>query len=453
MSTTGGDLHSYSLVPNEDSTELALSLAAGAARDEAVIARIRDEIESLGVTAPLDEGAFERACNQSRGGSDTRDVIVVGVPCQHGTDGQLLWAKKLVAQKKEEGRVSHYLGMLEKKIVRKGDPVAKIVPETDGTDGEDIYGKPVKARRGKPAKVRVGAGLHEADGIVYAEKEGMIRTENGLMKLDETFIVDGDVDFKTGNISFPGSVVIGGSILDLFEIKAGGSIQIKGIVEAATLSAKGDIEIAGGLAGKNKGRVMTEGSVAAQFLVNAYVFAEGDVCVESEILSSKVTALGAVKAAECAIAGGHIEALGGIYAETLGSDIGIRTQITAGVCQTLPNLIQANAARIEDARRRLLDLKRALVSAGASRTGSGLRLARKEVREIQSRLCSCLVQRKRLALAWQSARPLIVVTRMLYPGVTVRVGPYSLEINEEITGPVKIQPDRKNKRVKILAKT
>lgn len=453
MSTAGGDLHSYSLVANEDNTELVLSLAASAAKDEAVVARIHDDIKSLGLTASLDEGAFERICGESRGGSDARAVIAAGVLCQHGTDGKLLWAKKLVAPKKDEKRSSHYLGMLEKRMVRKGDPVARIVPETEGTNGEDIYGKTVKARKGKPAKVRVGPGLREAEGIVYAEKKGMIRMENGQMKLDETFVVDGDLGFETGNIDFPGSVIIGGGVLDLFEIKAGGSIQIKGVVEAATISAKGDIEIAGGLASKNKGSVVTEGSLAAQFLVNAHVFAEGDVCIEGEVLSSKVTALGAIRAAECSIAGGHIEALGGIYAEALGSDIGIATHVAAGVCETLPDLCEANAARIDDARTRLLDLKRLLISASASRAGSRLATAKKEIREIQSRLCSCLMQRKRLALAWQSAKPLIVVSRMIYPGVTVTVGPYSLEINQEIKGPVKLQPDRRNKRVRILANT
>jgi len=447
----GEDSRPYSLVTDEDGTRLFLEIDAGAGGDEGVVARIREEIESFGLAVPVDEKALQSALEESSAGRDARVVVASGRPCRHGEDGKVLWAKKLVSPTRADGSFSHYLGTLEKKIVRKDDPVARFVPETEGTDGSDVYGKPVKARRGKPVKMRVGPGLRESDGVVFAEKDGMIRVENSLMKLDETFVVEGDLDFETGNVNFPGSVIVTGSVLDLFEIKAGGSIQIKGLVEAATLSARGDIEIAGGLAGKNKGRVMTEGSVAAQFLVNAYVFAEGDVCVESEILSSQVTALGAVKAAGCSIAGGKVEALGGIATATLGSDIGARTQVSAGVCDTLPQLIQANAARIEEARKRLLNLKRSLVSGGES-AGSRLKLARKEIRAIQAQLCSCLVQRKRLALAWQSARPVIVVTRMIYPGVSVTVGPYTLQIDEEITGPVKLKPDRKNRRVKILAK-
>ncbi len=452
MKTPGDTSIPYSLNATENGAALVLSLAAGSARDEAVSARIESDIASLKLAVDVDMNAVEQALLQSRDGRDAEAVIAKGEPCRHGTDGKVLWAKKLLPADKGGGRVSHYLGRLEKKIVKKGDPVARFVPEGVPVDGRDVYGKTIKAQKGRPVTMRAGAGLREAEGIVYAEKDGIVRVENNILRLDETFLVDGDLDFDTGNVDFPGSVVIGGSVLDLFQVKAGGSIQIKGVVEAATLSAKGDIVIVGGLAGKNKGRVITEESVGAQFLVNACVSAGGDVCVESEVLSSRVTALGAVKVAGGSIAGGRVEALGGVYAATLGSDIGTPTEVAAGICPALPQIIEANSAQIDDAKARLLSLKRSLISCERSRTGSHMELARQEIREIQAHLCTCLSQRKRLAQAWQAAKPVIVVEKMIFPGVSVTVGPYKLEINSEIQGPVKLRADHKTRRVKIVTK-
>jgi len=61
------------------------------------------------------------------------------------------------------------------------------------------------------------------------------------------------VDFVTGNIFFNGNVVVCGTVLDGFEIKADGDIIVSKIVESATLTAGRDVIVKGGVLGRGKG--------------------------------------------------------------------------------------------------------------------------------------------------------------------------------------------------------
>ncbi|MHC4713453.1 MAG: DUF342 domain-containing protein [Planctomycetota bacterium] len=438
----------FTLETNEDSTELVLSVAPGA-DPEKPVDRVLLEAGKMGITVDIDKAAIKEAFRKARDNGAAPVIIARGKPCQHGRDATLLWSKKITGKREKGGRLSHYLGQIQKRIVHMDDPVAKLVREKPGEDGMDVCGRVIKADKGRPLKMRKGSGIRESDGVFFAEKDGMVHFEDDLIRLDEIFVVDGTLDFETGNIDFPGSVVIEGDILDLFEITAGGSIEIKGLVEGANLTAKGDIEIGGGVAGKTKGRIVTNSSVAAKFLINAYVYAEGDVMVEGEVVSSKVAAFGALGSPECSIAGGEVEAIGGIDVAAIGSDLAVKTVVGAGVGPAHVALIESNAAEIAKTRDLLIELKKSLQSTSRTVSVQKVEEARKEITRIHSGLLTALQLRKKLALSVRAAKPVIRASRMIYPGVELRVGTYKMSVDEKISGPVKLVPDDKNRTVRV----
>ena len=76
-----------------------------------------------------------------------------------------------------------------------------------------------------------------------------------IIEVVNTYVVNGDVDYSTGNIQFNGNVVINGTVPDGFEVKAEGDIVVMKIAESARLEAGRDIIIKGGVQGKGKGLV------------------------------------------------------------------------------------------------------------------------------------------------------------------------------------------------------
>jgi hypothetical protein len=354
--------------------------------------------------------------------------------------------------------MSHYAGRLEKRVVKSGDLLATLVAESPGTDGTDIYGKTIKAQKGKPLRVRPGAGVREEAGAFYATKDGMARLDHDKLLLDEIFTVSGDLTFDIGNINFPGSVVIGGGMLDLFEIKAGGAVQVKGLVEGASITAAGDVEAKAGIAGKKKGIVRCGGSVTAKFLVNAEVYADKDVCIEREIVTSKVMALGMVRTAQGVIAGGEVCALGGVDAQTIGSDSNARTVVVAGVNYSLEEIVTRADQVVSSTQKRLAAIRDEIASFNVKASDAKARERITELQaqryEIEQELADAEKQRNdAVTMTHSLARPTVVVRKTIYPGVVIRLGNCKMTVSETLSGPMKFVVDVKTSSVRVVPLT
>ena len=100
--------------------------------------------------------------------------------------------------------------------------------------------------------------------------------------------IRGDVDFSSGNINFIGDVTISGGVTSGFEVKAGGDIEVDGVVESARVESGGNITLHKGIAGAEKGMIQADGAITARFIENARVMAGGDVTVSDAIIQSIV---------------------------------------------------------------------------------------------------------------------------------------------------------------------
>lgn len=125
--------------------------------------------------------------------------------------------------------------------------LATIIPGTPGEDGMDVYGNVIKAPRLKELKINIGEGVVLDDDKLnaYAAISGQPTFQNGLLKVIQTYEIQGDADVNTGNIRFNGEVIIKGNVRENVKISAsGGGVQVYGIVDRATIEADQDIIIA-----------------------------------------------------------------------------------------------------------------------------------------------------------------------------------------------------------------
>jgi hypothetical protein len=220
--------------------------------------------------------------------------------------------------------------------VQKGQVLARIVPPTAGREGHTVTGEKLPGIRGKLANdIRLGENVEpSADGKeLLAGITGQIHIEHGTISVQPVHVVDGDVDFSTGNLDFIGDLMIRGHVLDGFEIRAGGNITIEGTVGSSVVRAGGNINIGRGIFGKQRGVVRAGGDVTVTFLQNATVYAGGDIQVGNQILNSRVFARGKVivRSGKGAIVGGRVQGGKGIEAKVIGSDFGTKTEVIAGI--------------------------------------------------------------------------------------------------------------------------
>jgi uncharacterized protein (DUF342 family) len=217
--------------------------------------------------------------------------------------------------------------------VVEGQPLAKKIPPEFGNPGLTVTGKILPAVNGRDITMPLGKNVHEGedDFTIYSDINGQVVETNGKINVEPIYTVKGNVDIKTGNVLFLGTVVVHGNVEAGFSVKAMGNIEVHGTVEKAELDAEGDIIVHQGITGKGAGIIRAGHSIWARFIENTAVEAGNMVIVSDGIINSQVDASKriACQGKRAHIVGGRLRAAEEIIAETLGSS----TSGTETVCE------------------------------------------------------------------------------------------------------------------------
>jgi uncharacterized protein (DUF342 family) len=235
-----------------------------------------------------------------------------------------------------EGGKVDFKEITQLKNVRRGQLIAEKIPATEGKPGTAVTGEPIPCRNGKEAYFKLGKNVvaNSEQTALYAAIDGLITlTDKNKINVFPVYEVNGDVDYKVGNIDFVGTVVIRGNVLTGFRVKASGDIRVVGGVEGAELESEGSIEITGGILAGNKGHVKACKNVKSSFIQDSNVTAGEDVVVTQSIMHSHVRAGRSVlcSGAKGLIVGGAIQAGERVAARTIGNTMSTATSIEVGV--------------------------------------------------------------------------------------------------------------------------
>jgi uncharacterized protein (DUF342 family) len=217
--------------------------------------------------------------------------------------------------------------------VVESQPLAKKIPPEMGVMGRTVTGKVIPAKNGRDTSLPVGKNVHVGDdGVtIIADINGQVVVISGKINVEPIYTVQGDVNLKTGNIIFLGTVIINGNVEDGFSVKAAGNIEVNGTVEKAELDAEGDVIVHQGITGKNGGLVRAGRSIWARFIENAIVEAGNMVVASDGIINSQVEAFKRIicQGKRAHIVGGRLRASEEINAKILGSP----TSGTETICE------------------------------------------------------------------------------------------------------------------------
>jgi len=211
--------------------------------------------------------------------------------------------------------------------------LAKKMPPEDGEDGKTVTGRILPSKAGNDIPLPIGTNVHVGDDgdTILSDINGQVIVANGKINVEPVLTIEGDVNLKTGNIIFLGTVIITGNVEDGFSIKAAGNIEVKGTVSKAELDAEGDIVIYQGVNGKNGGKIRAGKSLLSRFIENANVEAGDSVIVQDGIINSNIDAIRSIvcMGKRASIMGGRLRAGEEINAKVLGNS----TSGTETICE------------------------------------------------------------------------------------------------------------------------
>ncbi len=296
---------------------------------------VRGELAQMGIIFGVNEETLQKIVEERR----AKEWIEVarGIPPINGKDAKFVYHVDLHKAKPKEINESKVdmkdLGVVVN--VRADQELLEKTPPQVSSDGTSVYGKTIPAVTAKDKVMPGGKNTYVSeDGLhLYAGIDGCVLVQDGKVHVQPIFQVEGDVDYGTGNIEFIGDVFVKQTLRDGFEIKAGGNVIIGGVVEGANIAAEGNIEIKGGVRGMGKAFLSSKGGILAGYLDQCTLEAENNVVVKNAIMHSTIRAKGDVLAqgAKGLIVGGLIQAGSQIRCETLGNEMGTKTDVHAGV--------------------------------------------------------------------------------------------------------------------------
>ncbi len=298
-------------------------------------AEVEDALTRAGVVHGIRREAIEVAVRDRI--CETPVKVAAGDPPQNGTNAQFEYCFDIdfhrSPQVDKEGRID-YRDLNVIQSVAKGDVLARRIPATPGIAGKGVDGRDIPALQGKSLPFRNGANTQvSGDGReLRATGSGVIVYRNGMIWVDDVVVIDGDVDFRTGNIRSTNSVLVKGNIHPGFELAVDGDLQVGGNVQDCRITCRGNVLIKGGGYGKGEGSIRAEGSVVLKYAEGQRISAGEEVVVGGELLNCRVVAgkRVLVKGKKGKIIGGEVMAGHEVRGSVIGSPAGTPTKISVG---------------------------------------------------------------------------------------------------------------------------
>lgn len=376
-----------------------------------------------------------------------RVVVAEATPPVHGTDGYVEWLVKEDHRPPQdvEGAIDFY-ALSAYTLVTQGQTIGRLVPPTDGREGRDVLGKPIEARNGQAAELKLDETivLNESSELV-AQIAGVFVRKGARPTIHKLLEVPDYVDFSTGNINFDGDVSVRKGVRDLFRVEATGRIEIRGLVEAAIIDCQGDIVLAGGMAGREHGRVIAAGNVIARHLSGTRLDVKGDLQVDKEMMGCHATVGGRVLCPKGSVIGGVLNTSREFLIAVLGSQAGVETTVELG---SLP-LLRAKARKLDDSIGQLCHVLQTLVrereplvrqsKRPGSNVGARLKTLTVEIHKTNEELRTA---RHRRAETETLINNLIAftgtVSKCLHVGTVFAIGRRLLRVYMDVLGPLQI---------------
>ncbi|MFA5905945.1 MAG: flagellar assembly protein A [Desulfobacula sp.] len=239
---------------------------------------------------------------------------------------------------KERGRIP---------FVSKGDILAEKIPPKQGMDGVNIYGDaiPWPGAMDLPFIPGKGVCLSPDGSKLISETDGCpkLNNSNGEISVNDSYFIDGDVDYTTGHVKFNKNVFITGSIKNGFRVEA--IDVVVNAVDGGIIKAQGDVFIQNGA---TESIIEAKGTIKAGFLLRSKADCMGNMTVVKEIVHSDVVVEGALEISRGRTFSSAITAKGGAKIYTVGSEKSSPATITIGTSIYFEQQLQQIDAMIEE---------------------------------------------------------------------------------------------------------
>ncbi len=299
--------------------------------------RILSALQELGVVKGVDSNSIDRALADFKKGKQI--PIAYGTPPVPGEDGHWELLIEIADKKTPETRLDgsvdfHHLNQFTE--VKENLPLARHRAPKPGVPGIDCFGKEVAPRKPSDSHWRLGEGTkfdpNDSD-YVLAARNGVLRQRGESLSVQEVLVIEGDVDYRTGDIDVRVPVRITQDIKPGFIVRSKSNVMVGGCVQSATVDTGKDLIVAEGILGDPPCTIRVGGSLKAHYVQNANLDVQGNLHVSNSLVDCIVNCTGEMEVGE-KVVGSQLLIEEKLVVETVGSEMGMGSRIFIGFSET-----------------------------------------------------------------------------------------------------------------------
>jgi len=333
------------------------------------VENVEKKLASLEIKKGIDWKGIEEACIRARAGGKVLGCVLAKGQLPIARGGVAVrWLlpvtpPELSAASDEIGSPAESSDSVTAQI-KAGTPIAELSePFPEGRPGYDVQGNEIPIDRGTVLSIEHDDSVREqklARGKrLIAVRSGELVFDGRELKISSVKAIDGDAKPAAGNINFSGEIRISGNVLPGCTIVGGSHVTVNGLVEGALISAGGKVVAKLGFKGGGRGIIRARAGFEAAFAERGSVMAVGDIQLKKGAILSTIKTNGklSISAENGKLSGGICQARHGIDAADIGSEKGIRTEVSFGQDYVIKDQIGVCEEEILKLRRKLSEME------------------------------------------------------------------------------------------------
>lgn len=133
--------------------------------------------------------------------------------------------------------------------VKENEILAEIIIGEDGVNGINVFSEIIPSRPKKIVEYKAGQGCKLVDNKFISTMAGKPNYNKSSVWVEPMYVLNNDVNLKSGNINFPANVKINGKITDGMKVNCGNSLFVSNGAFNAVIKANNSSKIEGNIIG------------------------------------------------------------------------------------------------------------------------------------------------------------------------------------------------------------
>ncbi|MFC1555269.1 DUF342 domain-containing protein, partial [candidate division KSB1 bacterium] len=181
--------------------------------------------------------------------------------------------------------------------VMTGDKVFEFIPPEEGKNGKTVLGNNIPVEELRKIELPVRNNIDEDPqerNVFIATIDGAVKKVENYIEVNETLVINKDIDYSTGNLESSAATIIEGDVKSGFTVDIKNDLEVNGTIEDSEVTATGGILVQREISGRGKKTVSAGGDILARGCQKMTLISKSDIIISERAADCTLIAEGKI---------------------------------------------------------------------------------------------------------------------------------------------------------------